>query len=202
MATLQRIKPYLDKLYIISRSQGCSDYIKIGQTHQFVGTIEECEKLIFMAKKLEVKVEIINNTAFNFSAIDTRFQNFFFKLCRYVRSKNFIIVLDNAIMLIKNYNIKPFNSIYIAHLMHPMGLSMSLIPNMHYLYTYMFLPRSKKSFLKKIEYNNNYNIHEIFKTFNKAGFTLIRDLDIRNQINNAIKNKDYKLVQRLMYEPK
>lgn len=193
MATLQRISPTKSEVYTIARSMRCGDRYKKGQTHLFNGdNKEQTDLLIFIFKKLKIKIEILNDTQFTFTTGSERYQIMMFRLCRYVRHVDVYKILISIKELIES-GIKPYNAILLAHYINRnngnYANGMDVVTNHAVSSHYTF--RSWNEFI-----NNVYKSENTTSTiYYRSNFNNVKIQFIKSLIDKG----EYKEVQRLLY---
>lgn len=215
---IKRIKPTKSGWYPIQRSLSCGDGYKFGNEHHFFGTKQDVKILTFLMQKLGVKVSEIkydtveNNinghlnqkwSSFKFSAKTRRLQTMMFRICRYTRHEALFEILTLAKKLIEKHNIKPFNSLLIAH----MEISLNRdgrIPNFSASMDIFSKSRSYgqfNTFRSKKEFNQAMNIRGGSNTiFESVKFKNIESKrKLVEKIKKLLREENYKEVQRCLY---
>tara|TARA_R110000796_G_scaffold236214_1_gene355515 strand:- start:89361 stop:89999 length:639 start_codon:yes stop_codon:yes gene_type:complete len=175
----------------------CGTYYHDGKCHALVGAhSNHLDLLEFLIKSLKGNVERKNNMLI-FSGINTRHQRLLFKICRYIRNKSHIDILNKMKDIIKK-GVKPYNALLISHLIvhatdsnEIRGHSENMDPMRFTSITHRYAFRSWDSYMEELKSRRRAisNIN-IFSPKN-----LISIEDLKSNLNNPMK------IQRIIYEP-
>lgn len=99
-------------------SMACGDHYKNGTSHKLISSKKQVGVLIDLIKRFklpDIKLSKITNTSFTFSSDNTKQQVFVFRLCRYIRNKDMLDILEKTIELNSKNKLAIYHSFVLAH---------------------------------------------------------------------------------------